>query len=102
MGANGWTVNEELMDDPFKLAVVVTLPVVLAAEVPTAYVAEVCPDAIVTEAGLLNVMPAAAVPSETIAPAAVAGALRVMAQEAEAGTIIKVGEHCNEWMVGST
>jgi hypothetical protein len=99
IGGTGWTVNEELADDPFRVAVVVTLLVVVAADVPIAYVAEVCPDAIVTEAGLLNVTPVAAVLIDTTAPPAAAGALRVMAQEAEPGTVIKVGEHCNDWMV---
>jgi hypothetical protein len=33
IGGIGWTENEELADDPFKLAVAVTLPVVVAAVV---------------------------------------------------------------------
>jgi hypothetical protein len=101
IGGTGWTVNEELTDNPFKVAVVVTLLVVVAADVPIVYVAEVCPDASATEAGLLNVVPAAAVLSATTMPETGAGAFRAIAQMAEAGTVINAGEHCSDWMVGS-
>jgi hypothetical protein len=89
------------MDDPFKLAVVVTVPEVLAADTLTAYVAVVCPDVTVTEAGLLNVIPDAAAPSETTAPEPDAGALSVRVHEAEAGTVIEAGEHSSECMTGA-
>ena len=92
----GWTENEELTDDPFKLAVVVTVPEALAAETLTAKVAVVCPDATVTEAGVLNVIPVAAAASETTAPEAGAAALSVRVHEAEAGAVIEVGEQTIE------
>jgi hypothetical protein len=95
------TGKEEHTDDPFKLAVFVTVPEVLARDTFTAYVAVVCPDVTVTAAGLLNVMPAAAVPSETTVPEPDAGALNVKAHEAEAGAVIEAGEHCSECMMGT-
>jgi hypothetical protein len=98
----GRTENEELLDDPFKLAVAVTVPEALAAETLTANVAVVCPDATVTEAGVLNVIPVAAAPSETTAPEAGAGALSVRLHEADAGAVIEAGEHSIELMTGTT
>ena len=97
----GWTENAELTDDPFKLAVVVTVPPAVAAETLTRKVAVVCPDATVTEAGVLKVIPVAAAPSETTAPEVGAGALRVRVQEAEAGAAIDVGEQSIELMTGT-
>jgi len=97
-----WTESEELTDEPFKLAVVVTVPEVVAAETFTAKVAVVCPDATVTEAGLLNVIPVAAAPSETTAPEAGAGALSVRVHEADAGAVIEAGEQSIELMTGTT
>ena len=97
-----WTENEELTDDPFKLAVAVTVAEVLAAETFTANVAVVCPDATVTEVGVLNVIPVAAAPSETTTPEAGAAALSVRVHEADAGTVIEVGEQTIDLMTGTT
>jgi hypothetical protein len=98
----GWTENEELTDDPFKLAVAVTVPEAVAAETLTANVAVVCPDATVTEAGILNVLPVAAAPSETTVPEAGAAALNVRVHEADEGAVIEFGEQTIDLIAGTT
>ncbi|HVP47068.1 MAG TPA: hypothetical protein VMT32_10815 [Bryobacteraceae bacterium] len=93
--------NELLADDPFKLALTLTVPEALPAATLTENTAAVCPDATVTEAGLLTLIPAAAVPRDTAVPPLGAAALTVTVHEAEAGAVSEVGEHCNERMTGT-
>jgi len=99
------TVKEALTDDPFKLAVTLAVPEEVAPVTLTENVAVVWPDATVTEAGLLKVIPLAAVPSETTVPALGAAALTVTVHEVEAGAVNEVGEHASKrtrgtiWMV---
>ena len=92
IGGSGWTENDELTDDPFKLAVVVTVPDALAEETFTVKAAVVCPEATVTDDGMLKVMPVAAAPRETAVPDVGAALVRAMVQESEAGAVIEAGE----------
>ena len=95
------TVKEALTDDPFKLAVTLAVPEEVAPVTLTEKVAVVWPDATVTEAGLLKVIPVAAVPSETTVPALGAAALTVTVHEVEAGAFNEVGEHPSEPTTGT-
>jgi len=81
--------------------VAVTEPEAVAAVTLTVNVAVVCPDATVTELGMLNVIPVAAAPSDTTAPDAGAAVLSVTVQETEAGAVIEVGEQTNDLIAGT-
>jgi len=81
--------------------VAVTAPELVAAVTLTVNVAVVCPDATVTELGVLSVIPVAAAPSDTTAPDAGAAALSVTVQETEAGAVIEFGEQTNDLTVGA-